>query len=131
MKDRHDLGKRGAFGGELPYYRTREGKFERLAAIQMRRLWRKDARFGQMVEVQIQEFPPFSSLEGAEGLYSAIKEEAKSGKVRLVLYSRTLQENCRDDSSLSDAIEEEMVLRLAEIFNERPEDIDPDFGFDS
>lgn len=128
MKDRHDRGSKGAFGGRLPYYRTREGKFKRLAAFQMRRLWRKDARFRCRVELQIQEFPPFPSLEKGENLYSAVKEEGKNGKTGLVLYSRTLEENCTDDSSLSDAIEEEMVMRLAEIFNERPEDIDPDFG---
>ena len=55
----------------------------------------------------------------------------KEGKFRIILYSRTLAQNCADESSLSEAIEGEMVVRLAEIFNERPEDIDPDFGFDS
>lgn len=131
VKDRHGRERRGAFGGKLPPYRTRKGKFERLTAFQMRRLWRKDARFGCGVEVQIQQFPPSSSLEAGENLYSAVEEAGKNGKVKLILYSRTLQENCTDDSSLSDAIEEEMVVRLAEIFDERPEDIDPDFGFDS
>ncbi|MBO6020798.1 MAG: peptidase [Aeriscardovia sp.] len=131
MRDRHDRGRTGAFPGKLPYYRTSAGKFERLTAIQMRRLWRKDSRFGRMVEVQIQELPPFLCLESGENLYSAVKEGEKGGKFRIVLYSRTLAENCADESSLNEAIEGEMVLRLAEIFNERPEDIDPDFGFDS
>ena len=130
VKDRHERGRKGAFGGKIPYYRTGRGKFERLAAIQMRRLWRKDPRFGQMVEVQILDFPPRSSLAAGANLYSALKE-GEGNKAKIILYSRTLQENCPDDASLSEAIEGEMIMRLAEIFNERPEDIDPDFGFDS
>ena len=97
----------------------------------MRRLWRKDERFGRMVEVQIQDLPPLLCLENGENLYSSVKEGGKEGKFRIILYSKTLAENCADESSLSEAIEGEMVVRLAEIFNERPEDIDPDFGFDS
>ena len=97
----------------------------------MRRLWRKDERFGRMVEVQIQDLPPLLGLESGENLYSSVKEGGKEGKFRIILYSKTLAENCADESSLSEAIEGEMVVRLAEIFNERPEDIDPDFGFDS
>lgn len=131
MKDRHDRGRRGAFAGKLPYYRTKAGKFERLTAFQMRRLWRKDERFGRMVEVQIQDLPPLVCLETGENLYSSVGEGGKGGKFRIILYSRTLAQNCADESSLSEAIEGEMVVRLAEIFNERPEDIDPDFGFDS
>ncbi|MBO6003520.1 MAG: hypothetical protein J6P35_00900 [Aeriscardovia sp.] len=131
MKDRHDRGRRGAFGRSVPYYRTRSGKFERLASFQMRRLWRKDERFPKMVEVQIREFPPLSALETGEGVYSAVEEGAGGGKSVIILYSRTLQENCREEESLGDAIGEEMVARLAEIFGERPEDIDPDFGLDS
>ena len=97
----------------------------------MRRLWRKDERFGRMVEVQIQDLPPLVYLETGENLYSSVGEGGKEGKFRIILYSRTLAQNCADESSLSEAIEGEMVVRLAEIFNERPEDIDPDFGFDS
>ncbi|MBR6440222.1 MAG: hypothetical protein IKS61_02845 [Aeriscardovia sp.] len=132
MKDRHDRGSAGAFGGAVPYYRTKNGRFERLASFQMRRLWRKDERFARMVEVQIREFPPSCALETGEGVYSALEEGAGTGgKDVIILYSRTLEENCGGGESLSDAIGEEMVVRLAEIFGERPEDIDPDFGLDS
>ena len=132
MKDRHDRGRAGAFAGSVPYYRTRNGKFERLASFQMRRLWRKDGRFAKMVEVQIRDFPPASALETGEGAYSAIEAGAGAGgKDVIVLYTRTLEESCGEGESLSDAIGAEMVSRLAEIFGERPEDIDPDFGLDS
>ncbi|MBQ1425153.1 MAG: hypothetical protein IIY98_03435, partial [Aeriscardovia sp.] len=75
---------------------------------------------------------PSLALETGEGVYSAVEGGAGAGgKDVIVLYSRTLEENCGEDESLSDAIGGEMVARLAEIFGERPEDIDPDFGFDS
>ena len=132
VRDRHERGRTGAFGRDVPYYRTRNGKFERLASCQMRRLWKKDERFARAVEVQIRDFPPSLALETGEGGYSAVEGGAGAGgKDVIVLYSRTLEENCGEDESLSDAIGGEMVARLAEIFGERPEDIDPDFGFDS
>jgi len=45
-----------------------------------------------------------------------------------VLYRMPLQSHARSRMDLQFAIRDEVVLRLAELYGRRPEEIDPDWG---
>ena len=47
---------------------------------------------------------------------------------RIVLYRMPLQSHARSRMDLQFAIRDEVVLRLAELYGRRPEEIDPDWG---
>ena len=47
---------------------------------------------------------------------------------RVVLYRMPLQSHARSRMDLQFAIRDEVVLRLAELYGRRPEEIDPDWG---
>ena len=48
--------------------------------------------------------------------------------LRIVLYRMPLQSHARSRMDLQLAIRDEVVLRLAELYGRRPEEIDPDWG---
>ena len=109
-RNRHGRGVRTPpFGRRLPRYRTRSGMFDDMAIAQIRRL--NDA-WPQLLEP----------------LQFAVEDVPPSSPARVVLYRMPLQSHARSRMDLQLAIRDELVLRIAELYGRRPEEIDPQWG---
>ena len=107
------------FGTRLPRYRTRSGMFDDMLVAQIRRL--NDA-WPELVA------PVHFAVEDVQRLGSQSFPAEHGIPPRIVLYRMPLQSHARSRMDLQFAIRDEVVLRLAELYGRRPEEIDPDWG---
>lgn len=130
-RNRHGRGVRTPpFGRRLPRYRTRSGMFDDMAIAQIRRL--NDA-WPQLLETVAVRCGGRSSLspspwETNPRLNSQAFPASHGIPARVVLYRMPLQSHARSRMDLQLAIRDELVLRIAELYGRRPEEIDPQWG---
>ena len=114
-RNRHGRGTRTPmFGTRLPRYRTRSGMFDDMLVAQIRRLNDAWPELVAPVQFAVEDVPP--------------SDPAPWEATRVVLYRMPLQSHARSRMDLQFAIRDEVVLRLAELYGRRPEEIDPDWG---
>lgn len=132
-RDRHGRGPREPmFGTRLPRYRTRSGMFDDLVAAHLRRLSEAWPDLLRPVQFGVEDVPPSDPApwEDAPDPRSRCFPAGRGMPARIVLYRLPLQSQCRDREDLQWAIRDELVLRLAELYGRRPEELDPDWGMD-
>lgn len=117
------------FGTRLPRYRTRAGLFDDLVAAHLRRLAAAWPELIRPVQFMVEDVPPSDPApwEKEPSLGSRCFPAGRGVPARIVLYRLPLQTHAHDREELEWAIRDELVLRLAELYGRRPEEIDPDF----
>ncbi|MBM6699041.1 metallopeptidase family protein [Bifidobacterium pullorum subsp. saeculare] len=129
-RNRHGRGMRTPmFGTRLPRYRTRAGLFDDLVAAHLRRLAAAWPELIRPVQFMVEDVPPSDPAPWEEepSLGSRCFPAGRGVPARIVLYRLPLQTHAHDREELEWAIRDELVLRLAELYGRRPEEIDPDF----
>lgn len=118
------------FGTRLPRYRTRSGMFDDLVVAQMRRLATAWPQYMHAVQIAVEDVPPSSPTpwEDNPRVCSQSFPAELSMPARIVLYRMPLQSRAVNRLDLQFAIRDELVMRLAEIFGRRPDEIDPEYG---
>ena len=130
-RNRHGRGTRTPmFGTRLPRYRTRSGMFDDMLVAQIRRLNDAWPELVAPVQFAVEDVPPSDPApwEATAHLGSQSFPAEHGIPPRVVLYRMPLQSHARSRMDLQYAIRDEVVLRLAELYGRRPEEIDPDWG---
>ncbi|NEG69313.1 metallopeptidase family protein [Bifidobacterium choloepi] len=130
-RNRHGRGVRTPmFGTRLPRYRTRSGYFDDAVASQLKRLNGAWPELIGPVQFAVEDVPPSNPApwERQPQLTSQAFAATHGSPARIVLYRMPLQSHARDREDLQFAIRDELVLRIAELYGRRPEEIDPDWG---
>ncbi|MGJ0655060.1 metallopeptidase family protein [Bifidobacterium catenulatum] len=130
-RNRHGRGTRTPmFGTRLPRYRTRSGMFDDMLVAQIRRLNDAWPELVAPVQFAVEDVPPSDPApwEATPRLGSQSFPAEHGIPPRIVLYRMPLQSHARSRIDLQFAIRDEVVLRLAELYGRRPEEIDPDWG---
>ena len=117
------------FGTRLPRYRTRSGIFDDLVAAHIRRLAEAWPDLIKPVQFAVEDVPPSDPVpwETEPSLNSRAFPADHGAPARIVLYRMPLQSRTRGRDELQWAIRDELVIRLAELYGRRPEEIDSDF----
>lgn len=119
------------FGTRLPRYRTRSGLFDDLVAAHLRRLAAAWPELIKPVQFAVEDVPPsdpapwLSEPDTGSQCFPA----GRGLPARIVLYRLPLQTHARSRDELQWAIRDELVVRIAELYGRRPEEIDPDYGW--
>ena len=131
-RDRHGRGTRTPmFGTRLPRYRTRAGLFDDLVAAHLRRLAAAWPELLKPVQFMVEDVPPSDPApwETEPSLGSRCFPAGHGIPARIVLYRLPLQTHAHSRGELEWAIRDELVLRLAQLYGRRPEEIDPDVAW--
>ena len=112
------------FGTRLPRYRTRSGAFDDMVAAQIRSMTMKPVQFA------VEDVPPSQPApwEPEPSFASQCFPASHGIPARIVLYRMPIQSKSRSRMDLELAIRDEVVLRLAELYGRRPDEIDPDWS---
>ena len=113
------------FGTRLPRYRTRSGAFDDMVAAQIRRLNGAWPQLVKPVQFAVEDVPPW---EPEPSFASQCFPASHGIPARIVLYRMPIQSKSRSRMDLELAIRDEVVLRLAELYGRRPDEIDPDWS---
>ena len=130
-RNRHGRGVRTPpLGRRLPRYRTRSGMFDDMAIAQIRRLNDAWPQLLEPLQFAVEDVPPSSPApwETNPRLNSQAFPASHGIPARVVLYRMPLQSHARSRMDLQLAIRDELVLRIAELYGRRPEEIDPQWG---
>lgn len=129
-RNRHGRGTRTPmFGVRLPRYRTRSGMFDDLLAAHIRRLNNAWPELIKPIQFAVEDVPPSDPVpwELEPNVMSRLFPAAHGMPARIVLYRMPLQSRARNRDDLQWAIRDELVVRMAELYGRRPEEIDPDY----
>lgn len=130
-RNRHGRGSRTPmFGTRLPRYRTRSGMFDDMVAAQIRRLNGAWPQLIRPVQFAVEDVPPSEPApwEPEPSLSSQCFPASHGIPARIVLYRMPIQSKAQDRVDLQLIIRDEVVLRLAELYGRRPEELDPDWN---
>lgn len=118
------------FGTRLPRYRTRSGAFDDMVAAQIRRLNGAWPQLVKPVQFAVEDVPPSQPApwEPEPSFASQCFPASHGIPARIVLYRMPIQSKSRSRMDLELAIRDEVVLRLAELYGRRPDEIDPDWS---
>lgn len=118
------------FGTRLPRYRTRSGAFDDMVAAQIRRLNGAWPQLVKPVQFAVEDVPPSQPApwEPEPSFTSQCFPASHGIPARIVLYRMPIQSKSRSRMDLELAIRDEVVLRLAELYGRRPDEIDPDWS---
>lgn len=118
------------FGTRLPRYRTRSGAFDDMVAAQIRRLNGAWPQLVKPVQFAVEDVPPLQPApwEPEPSFASQCFPASHGIPARIVLYRMPIQSKSRSRMDLELAIRDEVVLRLAELYGRRPDEIDPDWS---
>ncbi len=118
------------FGTRLPRYRTRSGFFDDLVIGQIRRLRGAWPELIGPLQFAVEDVPPSmpAPWEPERRIASQAFAASHGAPARIVLYRMPLQGHAHNRIDLQFAIRDELVLRVAELYARRPEEIDPDWG---
>ena len=117
------------FGTRLPRYRTRSGAFDDMVAAQIRRLNGAWPQLVKPVQFAVEDVPPSQPAPWEPESFASQCFPASHGiPARIVLYRMPIQSKSRSRMDLELAIRDEVVLRLAELYGRRPDEIDPDWS---
>ena len=114
------------FGTRLPRYRTRSGAFDDMVAAQIRRLNGAWPQLVKPVQFAVEDVPPSQPApwEPEPSFASQCFPASHGIPARIVLYRMPIQSKSRSRMDLELAIRDEVVLRLAELYGRRPDEID-------
>lgn len=117
------------FGVRMPRYRTRSGMFDDLVAAHIRRLGNAWPELIHPLQFAVEDVPPSDPVpwELEPNVKSRLFPAAHGMPARIVLYRMPLQSRARNRDDLQWAIRDELVVRVAELYGRRPEEIDPDY----
>lgn len=117
------------FGVRLPRYRTRSGMFDDLLAAHIRRLNNAWPELIRPIQFAVEDVPPSDPVpwELEPNVMSRLFPTAHGMPARIVLYRMPLQSRARNRDDLQWTIRDELVVRVAELYGRRPEEIDPDY----
>ncbi len=130
-RNRHGRGlRRPMFGTRLPRYRTRSGMFDDMVVAQIRRLSEAWPDLVAPLQFAVEDVPPSEPApwESEPMLFSQGFPAEHGIPARVVLYRMPLQAHSPNRMDLQFAIRDELVVRIAELYGRRPDEIDPDFG---
>jgi len=133
-RDRHGRGLRGpVIAPNLPAWRTRRERFDRLVAESAARLVRINPRL-RSVEFAVEEIPPSepSAWEGhaiAVGRYFPAAR-ASGVAARIVVYRRPLLTRAQDAADLAELVRMVLAEQAAQMLGLRPDEVDPDYPED-
>lgn len=118
------------FDTRLPRYRTRSGAFDDMVAAQIRRLNGAWPQLVKPVQFAVEDVPPSQPApwETEPSFASQCFPASHGIPARIVLYRMPIQSKSRSRMDLELAIRDEVVLRLAELYGRRPDEIDPDWS---
>jgi hypothetical protein len=118
------------FGVRLPRYRTSSGMFDDMVASQIRRLSAAWPQLVKPVQFAVEDVPPSQPApwEHDHSSHSQCFAAGHGTPARIVLYRLPLQMHVTDASELQWMIRDELVVRLAQLYGRRPEEIDPEWG---
>ncbi|RSX55873.1 peptidase [Bifidobacterium dolichotidis] len=118
------------FGTRMPRYRTRAGMFDDMMSSEIRRLARAWPNMFRDLQFAVEDVPPSDPApwEPQRRIYSQAFAAMHGSPARIVLYRLPIQMHCQTRLDQQLAIREELVLRLAELFSQKPEDIDPNWN---
>ena len=118
------------FGTRLPRYRTRSGMFDDMVVAQIRRLSEAWPDLVAPLQFAVEDVPPSEPApwESEPMLFSQGFPTEHGIPARVVLYRMPLQAHSPNRMDLQFANRDELVVRIAELYGRRPDEIDPDFG---
>lgn len=131
-RDRHGRGVRTpTFGTRLPHYRTNSARFDRLVKAQILRLRSLQPELLANVQFAVEDIPASDPApwESNISLFSRSFNASHAIAARVVLYRLPLQSHNPNAVQLALAIRDELVIQVAQLFDQEPQDIDPDVGF--
>lgn len=130
-RNRHGRGVRTPmFGTRLPRYRTRAGFFDDMVVAQIRRLADAWPELVKPLQFAVEDVPPSmpAPWEDERRIASQAFAASHGTPARIVIYRMPVQSHVNNRLDLEFAIRDELVMRIAEMYGRRPEEIDPDWG---
>ncbi|MCI1217706.1 metallopeptidase family protein [Bifidobacterium crudilactis] len=130
-RNRHGRGmRRPMFGTRLPHYRTASGMFDDMVAGQLKRLGTAWPDLMKPVEFAVEDVPPSmpTPWDDEDRTFSQGFPSNHGIPARIVLYRMPLQMQTKDRMEMQLMIRDELVMRLAQLYGRRPEEIDPSWG---
>ena len=103
--------------------------FDDLLAAHIRRLNNAWPELIRPIQFAVEDVPPSDPVpwELEPNVMSRLFPAAHGMPARIVLYRMPLQSRARNRDDLQWAIRDELVVRVAELYGRRPEEIDPDY----
>ncbi|XOQ63602.1 MAG: metallopeptidase family protein [Bifidobacterium crudilactis] len=122
--------RRPMFGTRLPHYRTASGMFDDMVAGQLKRLGTAWPDLMKPVEFAVEDVPPSmpTPWDDEDRTFSQGFPSNHGIPARIVLYRMPLQMQTKDRMEMQLMIRDELVMRLAQLYGRRPEEIDPSWG---
>ena len=130
-RNRHGRGMRTPmFGIRMPHYRTRTGMFDDMVAAQAQRLGQAWPELIRPLQFAVEDVPPSDPApwEDATSMLSRSFPASHGIPARVVLYRLPIQTGTRNRIDLQFVIRDELVMRVAELYGRRPEELDPNWG---